>query len=223
MMGLSGKTGRKTASEKKIIDAKRILDTKVQLELLKEKYAVLLDAQRRELKKTDLTPREKELAQAKVHSAICAYTICDQAYRDLNEVTSELAFNSTLKTLNRSLKTVNKYARKGRSIFTIASINRQTKKLKDYEDGAAPKEVFTDETLGTVDEWLGSKWESAADKYLKTGDLKTCLKETRILLETEPLAFQDEKLFDTDDTSINQDPDDSMLNDLLNSDIFGKG
>ena len=45
----------------------QILNTKVQLEQLKDKYADLLEIQRRILK-GDPTPREKSLAEAKIRS-----------------------------------------------------------------------------------------------------------------------------------------------------------
>ena len=210
-MGFFKKKSEKPTQEE------RILETKVQLEQLKDKYADLLEGQRRVLRKNP-TAREKELAEAKIRSGLCAYTICTQASKDLDEITSEIELNNSLKTLNRSLKAVNRFGRKGAGPFTKRSINRQTEKLKKREDSVAPTEIFNDKTLGTVDEWLGSHWDGAAAKYISGGDLQECLNETRVLLESEPLPFMDEDLFGPEGNA--QEPDGGGLSDLLRSDIF---
>ena len=195
----------------------RILETKVQLEQLKDKYANLLEMQRRILNKQP-TPHQKEMAEAKIRSGICAYTICSQASADLDEITSEIELNQSLKKLNRSLKTVNKLGKKAPGRSTVRSVNRQVGKMKKHEDSMAPTELFTDDTLGTVDEWLGSKWDGVAGKYISGSSLKECLDETRVLIESNPMPYLDEDLFGKGGGGGLENADD--LRDLLDSDIF---
>ena len=212
-MALFGKKKDKPTQEE------RILDTKIQLEKLKEKYKFMMEMQRRILKKNP-TPHEKEMAEAKIRSGICAYTICTQASEDLEEITSEMELNKSLKELNGSLKYVNKLARKSKKGASKASLNKQVGKLKKYEDGANPTEIFGDDAQGAVDEWLGSKWDDVANKYMAGASLQSCLDESRFTLEEQPKPWLDGDLFGPAGSDGSKNAEDE-LRDLLNSDIFG--
>ncbi len=211
-MGFGSKKDKPTKEE-------RILDTKISLEQLKDKYEKLMIMQRRILKGKP-TPREKEMAEAKIRSALCAYTICSQASADLDMITSDMELNKSLRELNRDLRFVNRLAWR-QSIsrpITKATLNWRAERLQKREDKIKPSEIFNEDTQAAVDNWLGSKWESVADKYISGCDLRECLDETRILLESDPVpAFQDDIFGDPEKQ---EDVDDSSLRDLLNSDIF---
>ncbi len=196
----------------------RILDTKIQLRELKRKYEGMLRVQRRVLQNS-ATPREKELAEAKIRSGLCAYTICTQAQNDLDEITSDMELNRSLKTLNRSLKVINRLGRKsGAGPITKASLNRRVNTMKKREDSVTPEDIFSDDTLAAVDEWLGSRWEGVASKFISGADLKDCLNETRSMLEDDPMPFMDDDVFGSGGTG--NSIDDDGLKDLLSSDIF---
>ncbi len=203
----------------KLTQEQKILETKVDLKMLQKKYESLMTVQRQILRGKP-TPHEKELAESKIRSALCAYTICSRAYEDLEEITSDLELNSSLKQLNRSLKTVNRLGKKTASPFTRASINHNVDKIYKREQAAKPGEIFSDDTLGTVDEWLGSKWENVANKYISGSSLKSCLDETRVLLETDPIPMFEDSVFGDSGSKVEFSESENNLKDLLNSDIF---
>ncbi len=198
----------------------QILNTKVQLEQLKDKYADLLEIQRRILK-GDPTPREKSLAEAKIRSGICAYTICAQASKDLDEITSDIELNKSLKSLNAALKAVNKAGKEAEIGGVRRSINKQVEKLKSREDNVNPEDIFTENSLGTVDAWLGEKWDSVAAKYIGGERLSVCLRESLETLESAPMpSFLDGSIFGSGKDGSTLESAEDELKDLLNSDIF---
>ena len=197
----------------------KILETKIDLEQLKKKYEKLMTMQRRILSGNP-TPHEKELAESKIRSALCAYTICCRASEDLDEITSDIELNNSLKELNKSLKAVNRLGRKSVGPITKHSLNAQTEKLHKREMSTTPGEVFSDDTLGTVDEWLGSKWDNVANKFIAGSSLSSCMDETRVLLETDPMPMFDESVFGGGGFKRENSDSENSLKDLLNSDIF---
>ena len=198
----------------------RILDTKIQLGKLKEKYGTMMEMERRVLQNNP-TPHEKEMAESKISSGLCAITICNQALKDLNEIDSELDLNKSMKSLNKSLKMVNRLGRKARGGYSKKSLSNQVTKIKEYEDKRAPQDIFSDEALGAVDDWLGSKWDSLAGKYIAGESLESCLNESRFTLESAPMPFMDSDVFGGSGGKGGMEEDsDIALKDLLNSDIF---
>ena len=218
-MSLFGKQG----SKNKISREEMVMNTHIQLEQLRDKYENMLAIQRRILK-GDVTRHEKERAEEKIRSGLCSYTIVNEAIRHLDEISSDAELTNSLKTLNRSLRAVNKLGRKASpGPITKFSLNRNVKKIEKSEEKAEPGNVFNDRTLGTVDEWLSSKWDSVARSYIDGEDLQTCVRSSRDLLETVPVPeFEgipegegDDALTGQDAFSINDE-----LKELLNSNIF---
>ena len=168
-MSLFGKQG----SKNKISREEMVMNTHIQLEQLRDKYENMLAIQRRILK-GDVTRHEKERAEEKIRSGLCSYTIVNEAIRHLDEISSDAELTNSLKTLNRSLRAVNKLGRKASpGPITKFSLNRNVKKIEKSEEKAEPGNVFNDRTLGTVDEWLSSKWDSVARSYIDGEDLQT--------------------------------------------------
>lgn len=196
----------------------RILDTKIQLDKLRKKYKDMMEIQRRILQKNP-TPHEKEMAEAKIRSGICAYTICCRTSEELDEITSEMELNKSLRELNQSLKYVNKLARKSKRGVSKGALDKNISKLKQYEDGLQPKEQFGDAAQGAVDEWLGSKWDDVANKYIGGASLQSCINESRMTLESDPLPYLSGDLFGEGGKGGSVNAEDE-LRDLLNSDIF---
>ncbi|MBQ9155527.1 MAG: hypothetical protein IJ137_01955 [Eubacterium sp.] len=199
--------GRPTREEK-------ILQTGVQLDQLKEKYNKILVIQRRNLR-NNLTPHEREVAESKIRSCICAYTIVSQASRDLDEISTETELNKTLKDLNASLKALNSLGT-GRSYFTRSSLNHQVSKMALRENKVRPEDLFTDQTQGIVDHWLGSQWSEVAQRYIEGADLEDCIRESQMILEKEPMPNMD--LF-REAFAEEEGGEGSFLKDLVNMDI----
>ncbi|MBR0398489.1 MAG: hypothetical protein IJI10_09505 [Eubacterium sp.] len=196
----------------------RILDTRIQLDKLRNKYKNMMEIQRRILKKNP-TPHEKEMAEAKIRSGICAYTICCRTAEDLDEITSEMELNQSLRELNQSLKYVNKLARKAKGGISKGSLDKNISMLKKYEDGLQPKAQFGDAAQGAVDEWLGSKWDDVANKFIGGASLQSCMDESRVTLESDPLPYLNGDVFGEGGKGGSVNAEDE-LRDLLNSDIF---
>ena len=199
-----------------------ILDTKVQLELLKDKYEKMMIVQRRILKK-EPTPHEKALAESKIRSGICAYTLANEASRQLDDIASELDLNQSLKVLSKQLKTVNKLggkAKKGSGV--LHKIDKQTSKLFEREQKADPADLFDDKTLAAVDEWLGSRWEDVSQKYIAKGDIKDVMRESRLIVESDPMPFLSDysEAFGGSGKEVNYEDVENDLRGLMDSDIF---
>lgn len=193
-----------------------ILNTQITLGKLRDRYEKILRMQRRILK-SNPTPHEEEMAKSKIRSAMCAYTIVNQASKDLNEVQSELAFNKALSELNGALRTINKLGMRNNG-FTKKSLSKQVTKLKAKEEKIQPDDIFTDEAQDTVSEWLGSKWEDVAQRYIDGADLENCLRDSKIILERNPMPnFEFAADLFGDDAGGSPG---AKLDGLLNGDLF---
>ncbi len=193
-----------------------ILNTQITLGKLRDRYEKILRMQRRILK-SNPTPQEEEMAKSKIRSAMCAYTIVNQASKDLNEVQSELAFNKALSELNGALRTINKLGMRNNG-FTKKSLSKQVTKLKAKEEKIQPDDIFTDEAQDTVSEWLGSKWEDVAQRYIDGADLENCLRDSKIILERNPMPnFEFAADLFGDDAGGSPG---AKLDGLLNGDLF---
>ncbi len=214
----------KKAKKEKPSQEERILRTRLDLEKLRDRYEVLLETQRRILRKS-ITQKEKNEAEAKIRAGICSYTIVNEALRDLDEITSDIELTNSLKGLNRSLRAVNKLGKKASpGFFTKLSLDRQVGKMQKRDENNAPEKIYNDSTLSTVDDWLGSKWDHVARSFINGSSLEDCLNDSRVLLESEPIpdleAYEDafgeeEKKAGGEELSADDD-----LRELLNSDIF---
>lgn len=213
------------AEEKKVKISREelALTTHIQLEQLRDKYEAMLAIQRRILK-GEATKHEKERAREKIRSGLCSYMIVNEAIRHLDEITSDVELTNSLKDMNRSLRAVNKLGRKASpGPVTKFSLNRQVHKIDKREDQVQPGKVFNDQTLGTVDEWLSSRWDSVAGSYIEGEDLGSLVRSSRELLESEPPLTFDDALEDQGEgpggSSTEYDVSDE-LKALLNSNIF---
>lgn len=177
---VTGITGKKKPSRDMVI-----LQTGVQLDKLKEKYQQVLAIQRRMLR-SNPTPREKDIAEAKIRSAICAYTVVNQASKDLDEISSDMELNRTLRDLNQALKTINRLGSSDSGAVN-RSLNKQIEKMQKREDSIRAEEIFSDASQASVDEWLGSRWGDVAQRYIDGADINDCLRESKIILETDPM------------------------------------
>ncbi|MDO5475653.1 MAG: hypothetical protein Q4F43_00895 [Eubacteriales bacterium] len=187
-------------------------DTAVKLDQLKKKYEKYLIVQRRILKGNP-TPREKELAEAKIRSGICAYTVTCETARMLEEINSEAELNKAIKELNQALGTVNRLAGKtGPSRFVNYQLNKRINKMHDREDKVQVNDIFNDDSQAAIDSWLGSKWADVSNKFINGADLGDCMRDSKMILEEDPIptAFGDAFA----------GGDESVLEDLLNSDLF---
>ncbi len=206
-------------NKEKVSEKQKILETKIQLEQLKDKYANMVEIQRRILRK-DPTPHEKEVAAAKIRSGICAYAICMRTSAQLDEISSELELNRSLRELGRSLQAVNKISKKASMRpATKTALSREIGKLSQYDPAPDAEKIFSEANLATVDEWLGSRWDSVVNKFIGGMTLSDCVNESRYLLETDPVPFEDEELFGENGTKKDGVSED-MLSELLRSDIF---
>ncbi len=199
-----------------------ILDTKVQLELLKDKYEKMMIVQRQILRK-DPTPHEKEVAENKIRSGICAYTLANEASQQLDDIASELDLNQSLKVLSKQLKTVNKLggkAKKGSGV--LHKIDKQTEKLFEREKKTNPADMFDDKTLAAVDEWLGSRWEDVSQRYIADGSIKNVMRESRRIVESDPMPYFADynEAFGGSGGAENYEDIESDLRGLMDSDIF---
>ncbi|MGX8688211.1 MAG: hypothetical protein ACSW8K_10495 [bacterium] len=186
-----------------------ILETGLTLDKLKKKYEKYLAVQRR-IVNGDPTPREKEVAEAKIRSAMCAYTICTEASRRLDEISSDDQLTRTLSDLNGALRTVNRLG--GGSLKTLGSgISRKAVKMKEQEDSVKAEEIFSDEAQAAVDEWLGSKWSDVAQKYINGADLQECMRDSKIIIDSERVPNLYKDAFGGDAGG---------LEDLLNAELF---
>lgn len=218
-MGLFSKNKKEKPTQEE-----RVLRTRIDLEKLRDRYEVLLETQRRILRK-NITQKEKDEAEAKIRAGICSYTIVNEALRDLDEITSDIELTNSLKGLNRSLKAVNKLGRKASpGFFTKLSLDRQVSKMQKRDENNAPEKIYNGNSLSTVDEWLGSKWDHVARSYINGDSLEDCLKDSRVLLESDPIpeleAYSEifgeaEEKKGGEELSAEDD-----LRELLNSDIF---
>ena len=219
-MGWFGKSGLK---KQKVSREEMVLNTHIQLEQLRDKYEDMLAIQRRILK-GNATKHEKEKAEEKIRTGICSYTIVNEAIRHLDEITSDTELTNSLKSLNRSLRAVNKLGRKAApGPITKFSLNRNVKAIGKREAQVEPGNIYNDRTLGTVDEWLSSKWDSVARSYIAGEDLQTCVRSSRDLLEAEPVPQFDGLLEEPEneggeaESAFNANEE---LQELLNSNIF---
>ena len=133
----------KKAKKEKPSQEERILRTRLDLEKLRDRYEVLLETQRRILRKS-ITQKEKNEAEAKIRAGICSYTIVNEALRDLDEITSDIELTNSLKGLNRSLRAVNKLGKKASpGFFTKLSLDRQEGHIRqgDQIEGKDPLPV----------------------------------------------------------------------------------
>lgn len=187
-------------------------DTAVKLDQLKKKYEKYLVIQRRILKGNP-TPREKELAEAKIRSGICAYTVTCETARALEEISSEAELNKAIRELNQALGTVNRLAGKtGPSRFVNYQLNKRISRMHDREEKVQVNDIFNDEAQAAIDSWLGSKWSDVSDKFINGADLQDCMRDSKMILEEDPIPAAFGEAFAGGDNSV--------LEDLLNSDLF---
>jgi hypothetical protein len=213
--------------KKKISQEEKVLNTHIQLEQLRDSYSDLLVMQRRILREPDATKHEKDRAKEKIRAGLCSYTIVNEALRHLDEITSDVELTNSLKTLSRSLRAVNKLGRKASpGPITKFSLNHGVAKIEKRENQVQAEKVFSEKTLGTVDEWLSSRWENVAERYISGEDLTACVRSSRSLIEEEPeLRFDDYDVFDTaqpDETAGTPEELDvsDELKELLNANLF---
>ena len=187
-----------------------ILQTGLTLDKLKRKYEKYLSVQRR-IVNGDPTPREKEIAEAKIRSGMCAYTICVEASRRLDEISSDDQLSRTLSELNGALRTVNRLG-SGSLKGLGGSVGRKAVQLKKQEDSVKAEEIFDDEAQAAVDEWLGSKWSDVAQKFINGADLHDCMRDSKMIIDSEKIPNVYAGAFSGDDGS--------GLEDLLNAELF---
>lgn len=187
-----------------------IFNTGLRLDKLKKKYEKYLLVQRR-IVNGNPTPREKEIAESKIRSALCAYTICTEASRRLDEIATDDQLASTLSELNGALRTVNRLG-KSRAAADGAGISKGTEKLFGRDQDLKVENLFSDEALAAVDSWLGSKWSDVAQKYINGANLMDCMRDSKMVIENENIPNLYGNAFDGDDGT--------ALDDLLKADLF---
>ncbi len=205
LIGLVTKKALKRPSREQVI-----FETGVTLDKLKRKYEKYLLVQRK-MVHSNPTPKEKEIAESKIRSALCAYTICTEASSRLDEIATDDQLASTLSQLNGALRTVNRLGR-NRAAATGASISKKAVDLAHKDEDFKVENLFSDDALAAVDSWLGSKWSDVAQKYINGADLIDCMRDSKIVIENESVPNLYGTAFEGDDGT--------ALDDLLNADLF---
>ena len=196
----------------------KILDTAVKLDMLKEKYKRLLSVQRRILR-TNPTKAERARAEAKIRSGICAYTIVCEAKRQLDEIKDKENLNQMLGELNSALRMINRLAG-GSPERKKKAVDKQVAKLAQHDGLQAPEELFTDDALARVDEWLGERFTDVANRYVQGESVDDCMRASQFILEESPMPYA-RMLGDTPGGNPNEEVANADLDDLMSSSLFG--
>ncbi|MDO4614371.1 MAG: hypothetical protein Q4B15_01960 [Lachnospiraceae bacterium] len=186
-----------------------VLDAKVDLRELELQYKNHLAIQRQILKNNP-TPHVREVAQNEIRSGICAYAVVKQAQSELNAISSDLDLSQSLGKLGVTLQSINRLQNDGGRKKAQKQVNKGIGAMFKREHKRTPDELFTDESLAAVDSWLGTAWDDVASKYENGSSLQDCLRDTTIILESNPLPGMDR--IATDDYALGTD----YLNDLMN-------
>lgn len=222
-MGIFNDIGKMVDDHKKKKTDKKnqeIFEAKVRLEKLKQGYEHILSVNRR-IVNTKPTKREREMAESRIQSAICGYTIVCEAQNQLDSAASDEQLNNMLKELNKSLCTLHK-VRPNAGKLTKMSVKGKVRDMQKADGSLKPEEQFSDETIGTIDEWLGQRFSDVAQKYITGMPLDRCMRESQFILEdSDPMPYAREysDAF-ASDTEGGVSSENALLDDLLASDVF---
>ena len=208
--------------KKKSIDKKNqeVFEAKIRLAKLKQNYEHVLSVNRR-IVNTHPTKREKEIAESRIRSAICGYTIVCEAQDQLDAAMTDQQLNGMLRELNQSLRTLHKVRPKAGKL-TQLGVKNKVREMQKATESLRPEEQFSDDTLGTIDDWLGQRFSDVAQKYITGQPLDRCMRESQFILEdADPMPYAREysSAFSSESAG-GVSSETAQLDDLLDSDIF---